>query len=328
MVVVFAKQDEILGYILKCVERYGIRQHIRFSEEVVGTAYDEADDLWRITTRTTDGRVETISANVLISAVGALNRPSIPASGLADFGGPVFHTAAWDRNVDLAGKRVAMIGTGASGMQVAPTIAPMVEKLTIFQRSPHWAIRHPLYHASVSPGVRWAMRHIPTYASWFRFQLFWAASDGFHATLHMDPDWPHPECSLNAANETLRQELIAYVKAELGDRTDLLEKVIPDYPPFGKRMLRDNHWYQMLRRDNVELVTSGVDHIEPHALRCGRAAIPGRCHRGWPPASKLRECCGRWIFAAVTASHSATAGETKIHALISASQFQASPTSS
>jgi 4-hydroxyacetophenone monooxygenase len=266
----FAKQGEILGYILKCVERYGIRQHIRFGQEVERAEYDESAGVWQITTRAADGQTARLSANVMISAVGALNRPSIPAiPGLGDFAGKQFHTASWDRSVDLAGKRVAMIGTGASGMQVAPTIAPVVEQLTIFQRTPHWAIRHPLYHADVAPGVRWAMRHIPFYASWFRFQLFWAASDGFHATLQMDPDWPHPERSLNAANEAMRKDLVAYVTAELGDRTDLLAKVIPNYPPFGKRMLRDNNWYRMLRRANVELVTGGVERVDADAVVAG-----------------------------------------------------------
>ncbi|MDB5511918.1 MAG: hypothetical protein JWR08_1401 [Enterovirga sp.] len=263
----FAKQDEILRYIHACVERYGIRRNIRFSEEVVRAQYDESSAVWSVTTRSRDGREETLRANVVVSAVGALNRPSIPTiPGLESFDGPAFHTAAWDKTVDLTGKRVAMIGTGASGMQAGPSIAPAVEKLTIFQRSPHWAIRHPLYHAEVAPGVRWAMRHVPFYASWFRFQLFWAASDGFHPTLRMDPDWPHPERSLNAANDKLRQDLVAYVTSELGDRTDLLPKVIPNYPPFGKRMLRDNHWYKMLRRPNVELVTGTVERIEADAV--------------------------------------------------------------
>ena len=263
----FAKQSEILAYILKCVDRYGIREHIRFGEEVARAEYDEDATVWRIETRGADGAKASLTADVLITAVGALNRPQIPAiPGLDSFKGPMFHTAQWDGSVDLTGKRVAMIGTGASGMQTGPSIAPVVDQLTIFQRSPHWAIRHPLYHAEVPKGVRWAMRHIPFYASWFRFQLFWAASDGFHATLQVDPDWPHPERSLNAANEQMRQDLVAYVTSELGDRTDLLAKVIPDYPPFGKRMLRDNHWFRMLRRENVELVTGGVDRIEPDAV--------------------------------------------------------------
>ena len=271
----FAKQGEILSYIHDCVSRYGIRDRIRFSEEVVVARYDEASAIWQLTTRKADGAEETLFANVLVSAVGALNQPQIPRiPGLDSFAGPAFHTARWDTSVDLAGKRVAMIGTGASGMQAAPTIAPEVGQLTIFQRSPHWAIRHPLYHADVSPGVRWAMRNLPFYASWFRFQLFWAASDGFHATLRIDPDWEYPERSLNAANDKLRHELIAYIESEIGDRKDLLPKVIPNYPPFGKRMLRDNNWYKMLLRPNVELVTEGVERIEPDAVISGGQRYP------------------------------------------------------
>lgn len=263
----FVKRDELLAYIQRSIEGSGVRDRIRFGEEVTSARFDERSSKWQLDIRGSDGSADTLVVDVLVTAVGALNRPAIPTiPGLSSFAGPCFHTAAWGADASLAGKRVAMIGTGASGMQVAPTIAPEVERLTIFQRSPHWIIRHPLYHADVSPGVRWAMKNVPFYASWFRFQLFWGASDGFHGTLRRDPDWPHPERSLNAANDKLRQDLIAYINSELGDRPDLLPKVIPDYPPFGKRMLRDNHWYKTLRRDNVELVTGAVERVEPDAV--------------------------------------------------------------
>ncbi len=263
----FAKRDEILQYIFACVERYGIRKRIRFGEEVLSATYDEASARWHLRTRSADGSERNLIANVLVTAVGALNRPAIPdIPGLATFAGPAFHTARWDDSVDLAGKRVAMIGTGASGMQTGPSIAGHVAHLTIFQRSPHWAINHPLYHAAVSEDVKWVIRHVPYYVSWFRFQLFWSASDGFHRTLQMDPDWSMPNLSINADNHRMREDLVAYIKGKLGDRPDLLEKVIPPYPPFGKRMLRDNHWYEMLRRDNVALVTEKIDHIEPDAV--------------------------------------------------------------
>lgn len=263
----FAKRDEILQYIVDCVERYGIRKSIRFGEEVVTARFDEANAVWRVHTRSSDGIERDLTANVLVTAVGALNRPAIPdIKGLPDFAGPAFHTAQWNTDVDLAGKRVAMIGTGASGMQTAPSIASDVAHLTIFQRSPHWAIRHPLYHASVSEDVKWVIRHVPYYVSWFRFQLFWAASDGFHRTLQIDPDWSTPEQSINADNQRMRDDLVAYIKSHIGDRPDLLEKTIPSYPPFGKRMLRDNHWYEMLKRPNVTLVTGNVDHIEKDSI--------------------------------------------------------------
>jgi 4-hydroxyacetophenone monooxygenase len=263
----FAKRDEILQYALDCAETYKIRESIRFNEDVLSARYDETNSRWHVRTRTLNGTEHEIIANVFVTCVGALNRPATPdIPGLTDFAGPAFHTASWNADVDLTGKRVAMIGTGASGMQTGPSIAPTVGKLTIFQRSPHWAIRHPLYHADVSDEVKWVIRHIPFYVSWFRFQLFWAASDGFHRTLQMDPDWPTPDLSINADNHRMREELIDYIKSKIGDRPDLLEKTIPNYPPFGKRMLRDNHWYDMLRRPNVELVTEKVARIEPDAI--------------------------------------------------------------
>ena len=263
----FAKRDEILQYAFHCADKYGIRDSIRFSEEVVDARYDEANSVWRVHTRDGDGKEHALVGNVLVTAVGALNRPLIPKiAGLSDFAGPKFHTAEWRADVDLKGKRVAMIGTGASGMQTGPSIAPEVAQLNIFQRSPHWAIRHPLYHASVSDEVKWVIKHVPYYVSWFRFQLFWSASDGFHRTLQMDPNWSMPDISLNADNHKMREELVAYVKGRLGDRTDLLAKTIPPYPPFGKRMLRDNHWYEMLKRPNVDLVTDKIDHVERDAI--------------------------------------------------------------
>ncbi len=263
----FAKRDEILQYAFNCADKYGIRNAIRFNEEVVEARYDEEHSLWRVRTRSADGKQHDLVANVFVAAVGALNRPQIPnIKGLADFAGPKFHTAEWRTDVELKGKRVAMIGTGASGMQTGPSIAPDVGQLNIFQRSPHWAIRHPLYHASVSDDVKWVIKHVPYYVSWFRFQLFWSASDGFHRTLQMDPAWSMPDISLNSDNHKMREELVAYIKGRIGDRTDLLAKTVPPYPPFGKRMLRDNNWYDMLKRPNVDLVTDKIDHVERDAI--------------------------------------------------------------
>ncbi len=263
----FAKGHEIHDYIMRCVDQFGVRDHIRFSEEVTTAEFDETSCTWLVHTRKSGGTESTLRANAFVSAVGALNKPFVPdVPGLEAFEGPCFHTARWDHSVDLKGKKVAMIGTGASGMQTGPSIAPEVEKLTIFQRSPHWSLRHPLYHSKVSEEVRWATKYIPFYANWFRFQLFWAASDGFHPTLTMDPDWTDPKHSLNEANAKMREDLIAFIKQEIGDRTDLLPKVIPDYPPYGKRMLRENYWYQTLTRPNVELVAGRVDRVEPDGV--------------------------------------------------------------
>lgn len=246
----------------RCADTYDIRRHIRFETEVTSARYDAVSQRWRVDIQPAMGEPETLEANVLISAVGQLNRPSIPdIANLSDFKGPVFHTAQWHHEVDLSGQRVAMIGTGASGMQTGPSIAPTVKQLTIFQRTPHWAAHNPNYHATVSEGKKWALKHIPFYARWYRFQLFWASADGLHASLQMDPDWHLPDQSLNETNHKFRELLINHIKHEIGDDPELLAKVVPPYPPYGKRMLRDNHWYRMLTRHNVDLVTEPIDHV-------------------------------------------------------------------
>jgi 4-hydroxyacetophenone monooxygenase len=151
-------------------------------------------------------------------------------------------------------------------MQVGPAIAPIVEKLTIFQRSPHWAMYNPLYFETVADDKKWVLKNIPFYAKWFRFQLFWSSSDGFHPMLRIDRDWSGQAHAINAENAKLRELLEAHIAAEVGGALELIAKATPPYPPYGKRMLRDNHWYRMLTRPNVELITDRIDHIEKDAV--------------------------------------------------------------
>ena len=258
----FSKRDQLWAYLERLADQYDLRRHIRFETEVTAARYDETRALWSVTARDAAGHEETLDANVVISAVGQLNRPSIPDfPGLAEFRGPAFHTARWDHSVDLTGKNVAMIGTGASGMQVAPTIAPEVGHLTIFQRSAHWAVHNANYHKAVGAGKTAALKGIPFYAKWYRFQLLWASSDGLHASLHADPAWATPDQSLNETNQRFRDQITAYISEQVNGDEALMKQVVPPYPPYGKRMLRDNHWYKMLTRDNVDLVTDGIGRI-------------------------------------------------------------------
>jgi 4-hydroxyacetophenone monooxygenase len=260
----FAKGDEIENYIQSNTDRNNLRENIRFSEEVLSLRWDEASLLWQAEIRRKDGSTYAMSANAVVSAVGMLNRPKVPPiPGLESFAGAKFHTARWDHSAEYKNKSVGMIGTGASGMQVGPAIQPVVEKLTIFQRSPHWAMFNPLYFETVSEEKKWVLNHIPFYTKWFRFQLFWSSSDTFHHNLKLDPNWPDKKHTLNAANAEVRKQLEAHIATELGHDPELIRKATPDYPPYGKRMLRDNHWYRMLTRPNVELIDDQIDHIAP-----------------------------------------------------------------
>ena len=255
----FSKGEEIETYLEDSAANFGIVEQIQFNTEVVNASYDEGESCWRVELRLPDGSSELRTANVLVSAVGQLNRPKKPnIDGLDTFDGPVFHTAEWDHDADLRGKRVAVIGTGASSMQLARTTADVAGRLLIFQRSPQWAIPSRDYHRSVSPAKQWLLNHVPFYARWYRFTLAWRFGDHLHPTIQRDPAWPHPDRAVNKRNDRHREFLTDYIVKELGDRTDLLDKVLPDYPPYGKRILVDNEWFRTVARDDVDLITSGV----------------------------------------------------------------------
>jgi 4-hydroxyacetophenone monooxygenase len=266
----FSKREEIWNYIEQTADKYDLRKHIQFGAEVTTAEFDEGKALWKVAFRDAGGSCEQVECNAVITAVGQLNRPSIPRiPGLEKFSGAHFHTARWDKSINLEGKRVAMIGTGASAMQAAPAIAPDVARLTVFQRTPHWSMVNQNYHKSVAGGQRWALQNIPFFSEWCRFQLFWASSDGFHSSLKVDPDWPMPEVSLNAVNHKMRESIIAHIRNELDGDEELIAKCIPSYPPYGKRMLRDNNWFKMLKRPNVELVTGSVARITENSIVMG-----------------------------------------------------------
>jgi 4-hydroxyacetophenone monooxygenase len=260
----FARRGEILGYIKTCYAEMGIADRVRFREEVLGAVWDEAKAHWDVRVRRSDGSEYVIASNAVVTATGLLNRPSLPeVPGMADFKGPIFHSACWDHGVDLKDKRVVMIGTGASALQIGPNIAPIVRKLTVFQRSPPWAIENKLLFEPVSEAVKWVLNNVPFYAKWFRLLFIWASSDFFYSALQVDPDWPEPATSLNAFSKEIRERLIAHIARQVNHDPELLKKVVPPYPPYGKRMLRDSNWYRTLTRDNVELVTEAIERITP-----------------------------------------------------------------
>lgn len=259
----FAKRPEVFGYLERLTEDQGVRPGIEFGVEVERADYDVASGSWTVRARHGSGEVEVISTPVLVSAVGMVNRPAVPPiEGLDEFVGPKMHTADWDPEVTIAGRRVGVIGTGASAMQLVPAIAGEAEKVVVFQRSKQWAIPHPNYHRQVPEGVRYLMRRVPTYIRWYRLRSFWNFSDRLHASLQIDPAWPHPDRSINADNERHRVFLTDYIKTKLADREDLWDACIPDYPPYGKRPLLDNNWFETIKRDDVELVTAAVERID------------------------------------------------------------------
>lgn len=263
------KGPEIHRYLSGVADKYGIRKNIRFETRVTGAVWDEAAHVWHVSIQNKDGEATSVRANAVILAHGLLNRWSMPKiPGLETFKGPAMHTAGWDPRVDLKGKRIAVIGTGASAAQLAPAVAPTAEHVTVFQRSKHWVLNNPDINADVTPGVQFALREIPHYKEWFRFRVYWFTGDGLYGNVCQDDSWPDKSMSISAQNEGARQYALAYLNHKLADRPDLREKLTPDYPIFGKRIIldADGGWIDTLKRPNVTLETRGIDHIEEDAV--------------------------------------------------------------
>ncbi len=262
----FSKRDEIEQYLQRCADEFEVRPHVRFGTEVCGASWDDDASQWRVNVRDERGG-HTVVADVLVSAIGLLHVPRLPQiEGLESFGGTIVHPSRWPVDLDLRGRRVAVVGTGATAMQLVPTIADEVAELTVYQRSPQWARDIGGYRDTIPTADQWLFEHLPFYARWFRFAMFWRYGDGLLVTLRKDPDWPFPERSMNRRNERHRVEMAEFIERELAGRSDLLEQCMPDYPPYGKRILIDNGWFRTLTRPNVELVTDPIDHLDEGAI--------------------------------------------------------------
>ena len=264
----FAEQPELQAYFQTVMDKYDIGRHVLWETEVTEASWDDDTATWSVTARDRTGVTTTLTARAVISAVGQLNRPHLPdIEGQRGFAGPAFHSSDWDHSVDLRGLRVAMIGAGASGFQIAPAIADEVESLTVFQRTAQWMFPNPNYHAEVGPGVQWALRHLPFYGRWYRFLLFWPGCDKGLEAARVDAAYPDQRKAVSEINEIARIMFTEWISSQIGDDAELLAKVVPDYPATGKRTLQDNgSWLRTLTRDNVELVRTGIDRIESNAV--------------------------------------------------------------
>jgi 4-hydroxyacetophenone monooxygenase len=261
-------------YLLEVAEKYRIRDHIRFETKVEKLAYNEDAGTWTVTVRKSDGTSQEITANAVINGHGPVNRYKWPdIAGLSDFKGTIVHTAAWPADLNVTGKRVAIIGTAASAAQLAGAIAPKVKELTVFQRTKHWVLFNPEIAHEVDEGMKWALANIPTFKEWFRFRVYWSAADGLFSNVLMDPEWAGNDLAVSATNEGIRQYALMYMNAKFADRPDLVEKLTPDFPIFSKRIILDNGWFDALLRDNVHLETSGIARILPTGIEAVDGSI-------------------------------------------------------
>jgi len=264
----FAQGGEILDYLRDVAERAGIADRIEFSTRLTRLRWKETDARWEATTRGPDGTEQVRTFAAVVSALGQLDRPHIPDfAGQELFTGVTMHSQEWDHSVDLTGRRVAVIGTGASAYQIVPAIVDDVAALTVFQRSAPWMLPAPNYHHQVSDGFRWLRRKVPHYAQWYRLWVILTGIPGRAHTVTAEPGWTGAPLSISRKNQELREHLVARLEEQFRSAPELLAHVIPSYPPGAKRMLRDNEvWAAALLADKTTLVTAGIERFTERGI--------------------------------------------------------------
>jgi cation diffusion facilitator CzcD-associated flavoprotein CzcO len=245
----FAEQPEILAYLKSCAKRHGVESRIRLNTPLHEAVWDEAAGVWHATV----GDDARIDARVLVSGMGALHVPRLPdLEGRERFEGPAFHSAEWNPNVDLQGRNVAMIGTGASGVQIVPRIAPLAGRLYVFQRTPAWIL--PRLDFPIAARWRRRFRSIPG-ATWlFRTLLFWNLE--LRVGAFLGDGWARRQGAKVAKK---------HLESQVADPR-LREALTPQYALGCKRVLISSDFYPALTRPNVELVTAGIAEVRPHSI--------------------------------------------------------------
>lgn len=247
----YTPQPQILDYLKTVADKYDVRRHVRFHCEVNSASWSDADAAWALVL--TSG--ETLTAEVLVPAVGQLSLPAYPViEGTESFDGPAFHSATWDHEVDLSGKRVGVIGTGASAIQFVPAIQPEVAHLTVFQRTPPYII--PRWDAEYGPRHRALFRRIPQVQLGERFGWFAYLETVTFSFIYAP---------------LLAKGITAHARRHMRRQTaavpGLLEKVWPDYPVGCKRGLLSDTYLPALTQPNVTLETASIQAIEPSGVR-------------------------------------------------------------
>ncbi len=263
----FARGEEVRTYLEFISKKYGVHEQTRLGHDLEDARFDDESLTWHLTFQGPDGRRVERDVNMVVSAAGVFAKTKLPdIDGIDEFEGTIVHPTQWTSALDVQGKRVAVIGNGSTGVQLMAPVAEKAEHLSVFQRTPQWIAPRPNYGRPVEPEVRWLLDNLPGYWNWSRYTSIIGLMTWHEDFLVPDPEWERKGGHITKKSEDLREFLIGYIKEQVGDRPDLLEKLVPDYAPMVRRPVVDNHWYQSLTRDNVDLVTSGIERLTKNGI--------------------------------------------------------------
>jgi 4-hydroxyacetophenone monooxygenase len=265
----FTVQAENERYFNWVADEFGLREEIEFDTEVVAARWLDGEEAWELRAKGPAGE-RTVRAKAVISAVGFLSRPNLPEiEGQEDFEGLAFHTARWPEGLDLAGRRVAVIGSGCTGYQLVQAIAGSPARTYLLQRTPSWVFGVEGYLSDYPPEVDWLNRNMPFFTNFTRFRLAWLfGPESLRAAYEIEPGFEH-EHARSPHNAKLREEVTAYYEGVLADRPELVERMVPKAPPLSSRPVicdADANVLHALLRDDVELVDTAIHRITPTGI--------------------------------------------------------------
>ncbi|CAG9996236.1 unnamed protein product [Clonostachys byssicola] len=268
----FATAGETQEYLEYVANEYEVEDHFSFNREVVSAIWNELTKKWQLTVKSNDGGVEVIICDAVVSGSGVFSTPSIPdIKGIKDFQGHIFHTANWDHKTDLRNKRVALLGTGSTGVQLSSAVASQASQYTVFQHSPNWIMNMAGYGTRIDDHVRWLFATMPYYWNWFCYSAH-VTSQQLQGLQDYDKDWQAKGGLINKRNDLVRESLTSYIKSKTKSKPGLFEKVLPDYPPLVRRLVVDNDFFDTLLLDHVDLVTDKIESFTENGIKTADGA--------------------------------------------------------
>jgi 4-hydroxyacetophenone monooxygenase len=265
----YSTQPAVLKYLKAFARDNDLYVDIEFNSEVVSSRWDSSRAKWVLQVRRGE-RVREVVADVAVGAVGQLNQPYIPdISGIETFTGDAFHSCRWDHSLDLTGKRVGVIGSGASAVQLVPEIAGSAAEVSVFARTMPWLVPTPNLRKAVGDDEQWLLDNLPHYRAWYRATEFLATVEGNLDAVAVDPHYPPTERAVSAVNDQVRALMQQWIDVQTETDPELRAAAAPGGPFGAKRWIADDGtWLSTLRRPNVRLIREPIKEASPSGLRC------------------------------------------------------------
>lgn len=259
----YSPAKDVQEYLRHVAKKHGVYEHIQFDHDVVQGDFDAQAGVWRLEVAGPGVRA-AVEANVVVAASGLFSTPK-KLELLDNFRGQIVHSAEWTGTEEVDGRTVAVIGNGSTGVQLLSSVASRASRVHVFQRTPQWIAPRERYGRPIEPETRWLLDTMPFYANWYVYSMLEMAL-ATQLVQEFDPEWQSTGGIVSERNDQFRASLVKYIESKVGDRPDLIEKLVPAYAPMARRLVLDAGWYESLLHDHVELVTDAIAEVRERSI--------------------------------------------------------------